>query len=208
VLRVKAGLTQRQLAQRVNDLFPRLEDSPSEQYIRRAEKGLVGEDTDLSKIIAVLVVTIKERNRYEDRISVDDTLSTIRGILVGHASEIEAPRLLAADGDLLDINDRQKVEHYVHDWFYLKRYGARLSSSGIDSLSNRTFATAKDFRHALCGALGVPDRVYGLCSELGLHIFVVQRFEGNRHFLGWPKDYRKALVTIGLDPDAIKIGVK
>jgi hypothetical protein len=211
VLRSLAGLTQRQLANRVEP-----QDNFSEelttQYIARAEKGLVGDDTNLSPIISALFTTLHERNRDEGRISIYDALEAVRGILAGQASKLEYGGNLSIDGR----HDASfaTVEGYIRDWRILLRteVGTSLNPDSVALLERTVYDSFGSFRKAFAEAVGIRTSLYDFCRVLALHPFLIQRFEEDHRRGGiptsgiqFPKDLRYALGVVGLDVGEIVI---
>lgn len=208
VLRVLAGLTQRQLADRVDSRvdFP---ETLTEQYIRKAEQGLVGDDTNLAPIVGCLLSVIKERHELEERISPNDAVEAVKGLLGSYALRYSASVLLDCERNLDGVPYSEQIRRCIKDWYYLRR---RASALRIDSGELPTaFNTVREFREEVCRRLGIRPTVYAFCRALALHPFVIQRFEKQRvvtTISEWPKDLRTAMGILGVDLSQVTIGAK
>lgn len=200
-LRDAAGLTQYQLA---NLAFT------TEQYILRAEKGMVGTATDLSNILDTLKHTIDTRHNLEDRISYAKTIGELHTSYLIVANALTYPSILNCDTD--NIN----AKGLIADWYLLMRalVAAKLGPAKRECLS-RNYSEFKELRVALCHKLKLEPTLYSFCAVLGLHPYVVQRFEKLHPERGemppgiaayWPEDIRLAWTQIGVEWQGISFG--
>lgn len=212
VLRVHAGLTQAQLAYRVRggSNFP---EKLTEQYIRRAEQGLVGDDTNLAPIVGVLLRVIKERADNEERISPEEAVESVKGLLGAYALRFAAPSLLHCEQNMDGVNLSEQVRRCIKDWYYLKRRACwYVIDQGDYGEFPRHFATIREFRLEVSRRIGEGPTLYSFCRALALHLFVIQRFEKSTKRIDtiseWPKDLRTAMKIMGVDLSQITIGGK
>ncbi len=208
-LRLAAGLTQGQLANLVKSQVL-IGDYVTEQYIRRAEKGLVGTDTDLSNILSVLHAVINARHSTEDRVSYTNVIRVLSTSMVAVASELDYPHVINSDVNSVD------AEGLVADWYSLKRalIHKKLGEDKCNCLA-RNYNSFKEFRLALSHALNIEPTMYSFCVMLGLHPYVVTRFE-QMHPVGgemppgisnyWSEDLRVALSQAGINWKEISFG--
>lgn len=201
-LRKAAGLTQAQLANKVPGPM-------SDQYIGRVEKGLVGELTDLRELFSVLYQTITERCVNEGRPNFSRCVRQIVADYTNYAEEISYPSRLMVDSMArITYMDTEAVyTNLINDWYRLKRYFVRCSINDDDRTEMaREYRTFKEFRIAFVHAAGNyrDDSLYAFCRLLGLHVFVIQRFEAKHGpapleagiAANWPHDLKAALSEV------------
>lgn len=195
-LRNVAGLTQYQLAKRTG---------VTDQYIRRAEKGLIGTNTDLRDIEEVLRTVIENR---EDRGMYAMYLSTI---LANQGVEVRL------NGLGINLSKGYSLSELVSNWYAIKWAVAKknLDDEFLEKFANKDFATFREFRELLQSRLpttkpnyngpGAKKTLYNFCVDLGLHPFLIQRFEREHGALSapdtavsWPTDLTTALHRLGV----------
>lgn len=196
-LRTIAGLTQYQLAKRVG---------VSDQYIGRVEKGLIGIGTDLREIDEALFNAIENR---DDRMGYPGSLQAILRDQKITVRSLGLEQVSLSEGWHLSI--------LVRNWYEIKWAVANLSMDDEFRLkfANRSFATFREFRELLQTRLpttkanrngpGAKKTLYNFCVDLGLHPYLIQRFEREHGpmsppdmAVSWPSDLRTALARLGV----------
>lgn len=220
-LRIAAGLTQVQLANRVSVAT---NQPMSEQWISRVEKGLMGEDTDLSAIFTTLYSIISVRHAEEGRASykllVEQLITDY--LVEGGNWSVTAPLFVDTPKELINLslsgsNASRNLALYrlTQDWYLVQRAVAKhfITRGGDVAWPEMTdWYTANDFMNTLLAQASGPSNplslsVYSFCMMLKLHPYTITRWLAAHRpesapqpagvAASWPDGLRAALQAMG-----------
>lgn len=201
--RERVGLTQRELAEAVKEVESSVfDDAPkwSEQYIRRAEKGMVSSTPETLQAVGD-VFSIALGDDYQS--------SKFRWIseVVKFAAELDYPKVLPVEK--YDPNGNFWQAAY-DSWVILKT----LCYKPIYD-RKATYKEAKDYRNALCRSMGISESRYALSEALSVNIASLDRWErvcgprsapSDRHDPRWPTALVERLTWLDVADSALSGG--
>lgn len=202
-LRIASGLTQAQLARRVG---------VTEQFVRRAELGLLGTTTDITPLFRLTIMAINDRQQLEGRKELATALLELRVEYINFAETSRLTEQLRCE--IIDNTNTKTamdlVKDLEKDYYTLIRF---ISKQIIGEFKYHDYGTVRDFIWDFNKQAGNEvTSIYAFCRSLGLHLFPVQRWHINNNYkkfdgrnkADWPADLYTALVEVGVDPSKVQ----
>lgn len=230
-LRLAAGLTQRQLADRVSVATNK---AMSEQWISRVEKGLLGEDSDLSDIYTALHAIITVRHAEEGRDSWQEEVLFLKtnlynAVCTWKTSSAWVEQNTEINNLLLSGSRASRnlgLYRLTQDWYLVQRFVAKhwlIDTAPVYDFMIETnmftWRTADDFMKSLVSFTARKDNpvslsLYAFCMMFKLHPYTIQRWASAHGpasaplepgvAASWPDGLRTALEAIGFPWDRVR----